>query len=383
MLKNKVAIVTAWYAPYRVPLFREISLCQDIDLTVIFCSSIEAGRTWVAPKNLPFRSIFLNSKTIYHYKVRKMFGERGIVRYPSGIFRVLRSLNPDIVVAYEFRLESILAALFTAIFRKVYITWSDVTAQYDSRMGFMRRIIRQILLLRSKALIGSSTDTLTHFQESYNFPPHKSFLSILSAHVDDFKQLVPDALKSKSKSSNVFRLIYVGRLIPLKGMDLLISAFATLRLEYPNSILTIIGDGPEREKLDAQIKDLDCERHVIFKGSVAHHQLPQELVSHDVFVLPTRLDCFGLVIAEAIACELPVICSCFAGAANDLVKDNGIIVDPTNREAFLAALKKLAFDHNLQMEMSKAAGSILKIHNQKTAVSGFLEALHLAALRRC
>lgn len=365
----------AWFAPYRVQLLHEISKSKDIDLTVIFCSAIESGRAWSVPEKLPFKAIFLKSRTLLHYRYRYKAGEKNTIRYPVGLYHALRLTKSDVVVAYEFRLECVLASVFSLFLKFFYITWSDVTQNHDERMGKIRMVIRKLLLKRSKALIGSSSETLDYFQHVFEFPVERSFLSILSAHIDEFQKSVPSVSYLKKNSNRIIRFLYVGRLIQLKGVDLLITAFSKVINKFPDAVLTIVGDGSERESLEELAENLGCSSEVIFKGNIPHTQLPQEMINHDIFVFPTRLDVFGLVVAEAIACGLPVLCSCYAGAARDLVRDNGIIVNPTKSKELILAMERLASDSNLRLRMHNASKSILQKHNLSSAVQGFSDAI--------
>jgi glycosyltransferase involved in cell wall biosynthesis len=99
---------------------------------------------------------------------------------------------------------------------------------------------------------------------------------------------------------------------------------------------------------------------------------------HDVFVLPSRLDVFGLVVAEAVACGLPVICSPYAGAANDLVRENGLIVDPENLDEMVSAMEKLARNPKMRIRMAQAGKSLLRKSDLESAVEGYADAIHLA-----
>lgn len=190
MLKLKVAIIAAWFAPYRIPLLREISSHTDIDLTVIYCSEIEPGRSWIVPTDLPFKAVFLKHRILFWYKIKNMFGEKSQLRIPIRLFAVLKKIKPDILVFYEFRIECIMAFLYARFHKCEYVIWSDVTAFYDSRMGKVRRFIRKLLLSSSKSLIGSSSETINYFHRSFGYPMEKSHLSILSSHIDDFKRII-------------------------------------------------------------------------------------------------------------------------------------------------------------------------------------------------
>jgi len=379
MSRLKVTIVMPWYAPYRLPLLRELSMAPDIQLTVIFSSPIENGRQWRVPDKLPFNAVFLNSRPIVKYKRRQMFDDDISIQFPSGLLRALRSAAPRIVVAYEFHLESMLAALYAHLHQCKFLIWSDVTAIHDARMGRFRIAIRKLLLSKSHALIGSSSDTVDHFHESFGYPIEKSFLSILSAHVDDFIQTAATTLQGDNNRGNNVRYLYVGGFSARKGVDLLLRAFSQVRQTVPNAILTLVGDGPQKRFLESLAITYGCNDSLTFKEFMPYEQLASEMRTHDVFVFPTRLDVFGLVVAEAIACGLPIVCSRWAGAARDLVLGNGIIVDPLNIDELASAMRELAMNAQVRSDMRLAATTVLRKHNMATAVNGYLSALRTAA----
>jgi glycosyltransferase involved in cell wall biosynthesis len=312
----------------------------------------------------------------------KFFGEKIKIRYPKQLLRTLRRLQPDVVVAYEFHLECILASLYAAASGCRYVTWSDVTQPFDAYMGGMRMLIRRFLLERSHSLIGSSSATLNYFQSRFHFPEDKSFLSILCAHVEEFRALVPSSPRLSGNNDQPVRFVYVGRLLPYKGLDLLIEEFATVHRDLPRTVLTLIGEGPERLRIEKIAIATGCGEAVRFKGFMPHHQLARELICHDVFVFPTRAEPFGLVVAEAMACGLPIICSCNAGAAPDLIAENGIIVDPFRTGDLARAMTQLAQHPNLRSAMSKANACILDQFSLVGAVDGFLSAIRRAVEHR-
>lgn len=113
-------------------------------------------------------------------------------------------------------------------------------------------------------------------------------------------------------------ILYVGRLIKLKGVDLLLAAIAKL----PNCRLAIVGDGPEKAKLQAFARDLGIGARIEWKGSVPSAQAIAYIGRSKVLVLPSRKDGWGAVVNEALMVGTPVVCSSACGAA-DLVKHSG------------------------------------------------------------
>lgn len=100
-------------------------------------------------------------------------------------------------------------------------------------------------------------------------------------------------------------VISVGNLKPTKGHRYVLRALAELDLNDTQYI--VVGDGPERQKLEALAEELDLARCVSFVGQIPHEQVPQYLWHADVFVLPSYREAFGIAYLEAMTCELPVI----------------------------------------------------------------------------
>ena len=374
MQKKIVLILCPWYDPYRVPLLRE--LAHKFDITVLYTMPKEIGREWHPPDDLPFRAYYL--KPFFLWKTNQMFGERLLIRYPAGLLQKLRTIQPDVVVSLEFRFDCILGALWARLNRRGYVIWSDMTVHHDMRMGLLRRGNRSFLLSFAHALIGSCTDTLNHFSDNFGYSKSKEFLSSLSGHIQEHLAAVGVPEKPLRQNDEPVRFVYVGELTPRKGIDLLIRAFARLLEAVPDALLTLVGKGVDLEALKALAKELKCEHAVLFPGSVPYESVPAEMVQHDVFILPSRLDVFGLVVAEAVACGLPVICSCYAGAANDMVRENGIIVDPENTAELAAAMEKMARNPEMRQRMAEVGKILARKNDLAAAVKGYADAVRLA-----
>ena len=173
--------------------------------------------------------------------------------------------------------------------------------------------------------------------------------------------------------------LYVGRLDPEKGTDVLLRAWA--RVEPSGSArLQIVGTGT----LDSSLRRLTTElglTRVTFEGFVRQSDLLGCYGRADVFVFPSLSDPWGLVINEAMASGLPVITTSAPGGARELVKngENGFIVLPGDADALAAAMSKLGGDPGLRQRMGRSSSQIV----QKFSPSAWAEAVAemVAALR--
>ena len=142
----------------------------------------------------------------------------------------------------------------------------------------------------------------------------------------------------RSKSSQVC-FISIGSLLPIKGFDLLISAFNKANLPSADWILKIIGDGPERKQLNEKVISLGLEKNILFLGKKNKKDIVSILLESDVFVLCSRSETFGVVFIEAMALGLPCI-GTKCGGPEDIINElNGILVPKENVDAFADSIR--------------------------------------------
>jgi phosphatidyl-myo-inositol alpha-mannosyltransferase len=139
-------------------------------------------------------------------------------------------------------------------------------------------------------------------------------------------------------------VLFVGRMEPRKGLVYLVRAFLRLKPSFPRLRLLVVGrgDGKQQEKLMAMVPPR-LRTDVSFVGAVPQEDLPSYFASADVFCAPSLGgESFGIVLVEAMAIGLPVVCSDIGGY-RDLVRDDheGLLVPPRDPEALAAALGAL------------------------------------------
>jgi len=157
-------------------------------------------------------------------------------------------------------------------------------------------------------------------------------------------------------------LLTVGRLVPRKGVDTVLQALPLLLSEFPRLRYLIVGDGPDRPRLEALARDLGIASAVEFSGRVPDEALPQVYQRTHLFVMPVReeqegisIEGFGIAYLEASASGLPVIAGRSGGAA-EAVRDGvtGIVVPPDDLGALADALLRLLHDPELRRRMGQA-----------------------------
>jgi glycosyltransferase involved in cell wall biosynthesis len=125
-----------------------------------------------------------------------------------------------------------------------------------------------------------------------------------------------------------FRLISIGNLLHLKGFELGLRAFARFHIQFPDSEYWLVGDGPERKRLERLAEELGVRGSVTFWGRVPRTEVLKKLAECDVLVHPSLHDSGGWVCLEAMAAGRPVLCLDLGGPGFQVTKETGIKVPP-------------------------------------------------------
>jgi glycosyltransferase involved in cell wall biosynthesis len=154
------------------------------------------------------------------------------------------------------------------------------------------------------------------------------------------------------------RFVSAGRLVAIKGMDVLIDAFAQVAASVP-ARLDIIGDGPERERLSAQAARLGLGSSVRFRGWLDPEDCARALRSADVYATASLQEAGGVSVVEAMASALPVVATAWGGHLDTLDDTTGVLVGMSSRAATIsgmaAAMLKLAGDPDRRAQLGAAA----------------------------
>lgn len=328
---KRIAIITNIPAPYRVDLFYYLQQnTKGYEIHIIYASQNEDNRQWEIEEDKIRNTHFLDSFTVklpYKYDTK-------YIHISKGTSAVLEQIQPMIVVGSEYNLTA-LQALRYCLKRKIpYISWTDGTLHTERNVKWIQKQIRKYVISRARAYIASSSQS-KEAQIAYGADPKGCFISFLTIDLEKY------ILQEEHRELG--RILCVGRLVELKGVDLLLKALAGINEEY---ILVLAGSGPEKENLQEMAHVLGIEKKVEFLGNLSREKLKEEYARGAMFVLPTKQDCFALVMLEAMCAGLPIVGSKYAGGAYDLIEDgeNGYIVDPYDIERFRNVIKELLKD---------------------------------------
>ena len=206
---------------------------------------------------------------------------------------------------------------------------------------------------RAHTIIAATPDTATALESSFGRPAQTSLAVGWSGTVAD-TQPVDGALKA----------VFVGRLVYWKGVHLALDALAVALRMREGITLTIVGEGPERARLEQQMHDLGIEDAVRFAGQVLVEQVPSLLSEHNAFVFPSFQDSGGFAVLEAMAARLPVVALASGGPALLVTPDTGVLVTPRNPrqtiDELAAALVRLHDDPDRRARLGAAGAGRLQ-----------------------
>ncbi|OHA28539.1 MAG: hypothetical protein A3C08_02170 [Candidatus Taylorbacteria bacterium RIFCSPHIGHO2_02_FULL_47_18] len=152
----------------------------------------------------------------------------------------------------------------------------------------------------------------------------------------------------KNKDTRViFTFLTVGRLVPVKNVEMQIRAFARIVRDFPNAQLVIVGDGPERENLPKHSR-------VIFEGT---QKEPSRFYQNaDAFLLTSNSEGWGVVVTEAAGFGLPIIMT-DVGCAGEFIKngENGIVIPIGDEDALVAAMRRIIENAELRARLGRSA----------------------------
>ena len=331
--RPKLAILTNILAPYRVPIFERLT--ERFEVSVLY-SGREGNRDKWRGLEHAVHGFSLKRSKGYTFTWSKRDGSTALdTRYlhvNPGLIADLLSLRPDAIVTDEMGFRTLVALIYGRLFECPVWVWWGGTRHTERGIGLLKRTLRQ-RLARHVPRWFSYGVTSTEYLTSLRVKP-ESVVELQNCVPED-RFLEPLAPAFHLEPRPV--LLCVGRLVPGKGVDLLLRAAARLQGEGHTFSLLVVGDGPERHTLERLTATLGL-RNVHFQPALPAEAVAGVYRSGDALVFPTLDDVWGLVVNEALWCGLPSLVSIYAGCARELVPSASTF-DPLDPADFTTRLR--------------------------------------------
>ncbi len=256
-----------------------------------------------------------------------------ILKHFSRLKKLLKKIKPDIIIVcnYEY-----------GFFFVPYLAKNSLTIKEYHSTGHFHYLNRQH---NQSILKKIRYKFINYFQSKYNYIAllNKDELNYYSG---ENKIVIPNSLTFKpdqQSSLNEKCVISAGRIAPVKGFDDLIESWVKIRYHHPEWKLKIFGDGETDyiEELKNIVDKLNLKENILFMGPTKN--LKQEMLNSSMYAMTSGMECFPMVLLEAMSCGLPIVSyDCPTGPRN-IIQDNidGILVDYKNKESMSNAIIEL------------------------------------------
>ena len=292
---------------------------------------------------------------------------RSTPRWAAALWRLARGLSrirPDVVNVHFVRVEALYFLLLRPLFGyRLVLSFHGSDALLPSKGDYPT--LR--LLLRRANAVTAVSDPVGQAIDGIADDP--------SVHVKVIPNGIPLAFWGEHHAEHVGAersgIVTVGRLVAVKGYDVLIQAMRLLRDILPNATLTIVGEGLEREALGAKVMQAGLGNAVRFAGRQSADSVRRHLRQASLFVLPSRSEGLPLALLEAMACGLPAVATQVGGVPEVLSEGTGLIVPPEDPQALADALAELLLHPERTAAMGRAAQQRAQGYALDTMVNGY------------
>ena len=267
----------------------------------------------------------------------------------AGVVRFTETKLPIVVTLHGTILNEIKSALnkssLKGFIRASYLLLKMLTDKTD-----------RLLLKRADKIIAVSHQLCDDIRQQYRLPEEKLVTIPNGVNIDRFKPLDVSDLKERLNLSGEKILLSVGKIEKQKGYHLLLKILPDI-LKVHDVKTVIVGGGSYLTTLKKLTIKFGITDKVIFTGEIPHKDLPRYYNLADIFVFPTLMkESFGLVVAEAMACERPVIASRIGGVPT-VIEDgkDGFLTKPNNLRDLREKILVLLGDEKLAKKIGKTA----------------------------
>jgi len=336
MTRHKVAFVTIVPSPYQRDLFSALANRSEIDLNVYYMEPGSPDSPWPA-----------STLEGYEHLLPGFWMPLGPMRAHVN-WQLPNFAEVDFVVLSSYTSLTGQWLMRAGLRRSNWIFWGERPRAHVGMKGFVqRRLMSRISEAAAVVRIGQAAQAIYQDQ----FPNQKTFCIPYHCDLRGFH-----LVQRPTRSDDTLTFLFCGQMIARKGVDILLKAFDQLVLAGHDAALRLVGREAELPEMLRQV-DPKTRSRIEYLGFQAPERLPEFFAGNDVFVLPSRHDGWGVVVNQALAAGIPVICSDNVGAAMDLVKPrvNGLLVKAGDVDSLSAAMREVAEDPSVLAEWSRNA----------------------------
>ena len=310
------------------------------------------------------------------------YGDNFTYLSPEIIGHLLK-LRPQVIFSSSFGVWTILALfLKPLIWWRVIIAYEGSSPGVDYRNSALRLFVRRLMVWLADACITNSQAGRNYLVEVLNAKPDRVFVQ--PYEIPDEKTLPGSSDVDGNLSSLPHPIfLFVGHVIPRKGLPLLLNACATLQKRgYDNYTLVVVGSGAQQEELEAFCQKHQLSDHIQWAGRISYDQIGNYFKNADVFVFPTLEDTWGVVTLEAMLLGKPILCSKGAGTSELVVHgENGYVFSPDNADELANLMQKFLDHPEIILKMGEKSQQIMEQYTPQSAAECLAQVTELVMKR--
>ncbi len=353
-----ILVIPSWYPPLGGEFFREhcIALAKA-GLTVNVLAGIETGISQ-RPKDFLFNwhttANQLAGINENHRIIRRipLLQQANVHRWVNAMVKMFANYVehhpfPDLLQVHSSMWAGLAAAKIKQQWGTPYVI-TEHRGRFTGQGQMAQNLIREWHKPLLKEAFGEAGRIVSVSDSLQNkiteiCPQSRNKLSVIPNMTDTVFFVPTDG---KSNTDKPFRFLCVTHLEHLKGVDVLLNAFAGLQSSNAQpSCLVIAGSGVEREKLEALTRQLGLKNKVSFTGRLGRTEVLQQMQDADAFVLPSRFEAFGIVLIEAMACGLPLVATDSGGPRDVVNPDIGLMCKAGDASDLMRTMQEMINRH--------------------------------------
>tara|TARA_R110001599_G_scaffold3619_4_gene20007 strand:- start:12265 stop:13305 length:1041 start_codon:yes stop_codon:yes gene_type:complete len=299
------------------------------------------------------------------------------IPFQPGLVRAIKESKPDVMISDGF-FQWTYAPLWLRMIHKIpHIMCYEGTVHTEKNAGKIKTIYRKLAKNAIDEIVCNGSLSRAYLNKlgvSNSHITDGNMIADLSANsLEEVSGLPLDKPTKKSNLGlNQYVYVYLGRLVPIKGIQEMINAWIPTMGLVKEASLLILGDGPERPIVDKIIERSSC-KNIVFTGELDYSVVPDFLSLGDIFLMPTLQDNWSLVIPEAMSLGLPILCSNYNGCWPELVKkENGWVFDPLDSESFKLTLLSSWEKKDSWQEMGKVSEAIIATYTPSSVAKNII-----------
>jgi glycosyltransferase involved in cell wall biosynthesis len=359
-------------APYNIPVWNELDRLTGGRLEVRFMSRSNARRTWSVPVNeMEFEWAVLSDSEPAGFLAAIKTGAA------VGVF-LLRHRPGAIICGGYDALAHWVTLCWCKIFRRRLVLWTESNARDSRQGGRIKAWLKRWFVSRSDA-IAALGQAASDYARQLGAPQEKIVVAPFGCNHAFFVQESSrvDAAGEKALWGYPPRLIlYAGRLVPEKGVLVLLDAFRMIAADFSHIGLLFVGHGPAQKHMEDHCRHTGLDR-VFFAGPQEYKRMPYFYALADILVLPTLSDPYGYVVIEAFACGVPALVSRVAGVCDDAIieGETGFSLEPGDAHDLAGKILVLLRDEALRIRMSANCRRLARRYSVQACAGGLLQAV--------